>query len=222
MQMRRLLPLGLAGVWLAAAPGALIAQIAAQPHQLPAPPELPASVAAAIAPAGVHAMVGAVALDFWFVKSVPLKTGSTTAGWESVDEGTLVGALRVSAAFPDIRGRVIKPGLYTLRYGLQPSNGDHLGVSPFRDFLLLIPADLDTDTAPRGHDGTIDLSKRAIGGSHPAVLSIDPPSAASAPFSLHTTELGHHAVVVEAALSRGGTPAGTLRFGIVLVGHIDA
>ena len=103
--------------------------------------------------------------------------------------------------------------MYTLRFGLQPQNGDHLGVSPFREFLLLIPAPLDQDPAAREQEATIDLSTKAVGGSHPAVWSIDPPVATAAPMSIHTTELGHQAVVAEV----GGT-----RFGIVLVGRIDA
>jgi hypothetical protein len=118
---------------------------------------------------------------------------------------------------------VIKPGVYTLRYGLQPANGDHLGVSPFRDFLLLSPAAFDKDPAAPGHDGTIELSKQAIGGSHPGVWSLDPPAAsAQAPLSVHKTELDHDGVVMEVAIVREGQPAGALKFGLVLVGKIEA
>jgi hypothetical protein len=112
---------------------------------------------------------------------------------------------------------VIKPGTYTLRYGIQPANGDHLGVSPFREFLLLSPASQDADPAPRKHDALIDLSKQTIGGSHPAVWSLDPPVATEAPLTVHTTDLGHKALVME-----GPIPGGTLRFGLVLIGKIEA
>jgi hypothetical protein len=90
-------------------------------------------------------------------------------------------------------------------------------VSPYREFLLLSPARIDTDPAPHGHDGTVELSKEAIGGSHPAVLSIDPPVATAAPLSVTTTELGHKAIVLEIPVAAGG-----LRFGLVLIGRIEA
>lgn len=185
-------------------------------HKEALPSDLAPPLAALLTPGdGVRVTIEKTALDFWWVKGLPVKG---EPGWTNVDEGTLVGAVRVSAEFRDIRGRVIKPGTYTLRYGIQPQNGDHLGISPFREFLLLSPAALDTEPAPRGHDGTVEISKRTIGGSHPAVWSIDPPVADQAPLSPHKTELGHDAVIVEVPLA--GT-AGTLKFGIVLVGRIE-
>lgn len=198
------------------------AQIAAEKHDEKVPPELPAAIASMIAPGGVRATAGPASIDFWLVKQMPVKPGSAAPSWGDVEEGTLVGAVRLSAGYKDIRGRTIKPGVYTLRYAVQPANGDHLGVSPFRGFVLLSPAALDTDAAPRGHDGTIAISIRAVGGSHPAVWSIDPPSTTEAVLSKHSTELGHQSVVVEVPAARDGKPAGALRFGIVLVGKIDA
>ncbi len=198
------------------------AQIAAQKHDEKVPTELPAAIASQIAPGGVRATAGPASIDFWFVKGLPVKPGTLPPSWSDVEEGALVGAVRLAAAYPDIRGRTIKPGVYTLRYGIQPANGDHLGVSPFREFVLLSPAALDTEAAPRGHEGTIDISIRAVGGSHPAVWSIDPPSTTEAVLSKHSTELGHQSVVVEVPAARDGKPAGTLRFGIVLVGKIEA
>lgn len=189
------------------------------------PPALASPIASLLGADAVHVDTGKGALDFWWVKAVPLKADSSgTPSWSAVEEGTLVGAVRVATDYPDIRGRIIKAGVYTLRYGIQPSNGDHLGVSPFREFLLIGPSGLDTDITPRGHEGTIEISRRTIGGSHPAVWSIDPPSAdGKQPVpGIHTTDLGHQSVIVEVPATRGGSPAGTLRFGIVLVGKIEA
>lgn len=194
--------------------------IVAQSHTEPVPADLAAPISGALTAGGVRAVVGGVTLDFWWVKAIEL-TGAPPA-WSALPEGTLVGAVRVGGDFRDIRGRSIKPGVYTLRYGVQPDNGDHLGTSPFRDFLLLVPAALDKEVAAHGHDATIDLSKRTIGGSHPAVWSIDPPAATETVLGLHTTELGHHALVVEVPCVRDGKPAGAMRFGLVLIGRIDA
>ena len=185
------------------------ASITAEPLREPAPAALAANIRTLLVPA-VRARAGTAVLDLWFVRSLPVKPDT---GWSAVREGSLVGAVAISAEFRDVRGRVIKPGVYTLRFGLQPQNGDHLGVSPFREFLLLIPAAIDQDPAEKEQEAAIDLSTKAVGGSHPAVWSIDPPVASVVPLSTHTTELGHQAVIVD---------IGGVRFGIVLVGRIDA
>jgi hypothetical protein len=195
--------------------------LSAEKHADPPPPGLAPAVAAQMAPGGARATAHGIGLTFWWVKAVPLKTGAA-ATWKDVPEGALVGAVKIDRDFRDIRGKIIKPGLYTLRYGIQPENGDHLGVSPYRDFLLLSPASLDKDPAPHGHDGTIDLSKETIGGSHPAVWSIDPPESTDPPLTVHKTDLGHSALVFDVPASRDGQAAGTLHFGLVLIGKIEA
>lgn len=175
-------------------------------HTDPVPTELAAPVAARLAPGGVRATANGNTITFWWVKELPGQA------WADVPEGTLIGAVKFDAATPDIRGHVIKPGVYTLRYGIQPATADHFGVSPFRDFLLVSPATVDGDPAAVTHDGVIALSKQTLGGSHPAVLSIDPPSAAKpAPLDVYTTQLGHKSLIVQ---------VGQLKFGIVLIGKI--
>lgn len=192
--------------------------LSASKHTDAPPPELAPAVSALIAPSGARVSAPGVTLDFWWVKALPL-SGTGAPSWEHVEEGTLVGAVRVSAVYRDIRGRTIKPGVYTLRYGIQPANGDHLGVSPFREFLLLSPAAADTDVKPTGHEGTVELSKQTIGGSHPAVWSLDPPTSTdAAPLSARTNDAGHEAVIFEVPTASGAP----LRFGLILVGKIDA
>lgn len=191
-------------------------------HSDAAPTKVAAPLNALLATGGPRVTIGAKTFDFWWVRALPLKSGSGQPAWSAVEEGTLVGAVRLSTAHHDIRGRTIKPGVYTLRYGIQPANGDHLGVSPYRDFLLLSPAAIDTAADPTGHDGTVDLSKKTLGTSHPASWSLDPPVAARNAPAVVTTELGHTAVVFEVPAARGGTEAGALRFGLVLVGVIEA
>ena len=57
----------------------------------------------------------------------------------------MLGVARFPAKYKDRRGQTIKPGVYTMRYGLFPVNGDHQGVAPQRDFLIPSPAALDDD-----------------------------------------------------------------------------
>jgi hypothetical protein len=187
------------------------ADLSGSKHTDPVPADIPASIAAKLTPGGVRAAVGANTLTFWWVAQAPAAT------WSEMPEGAFVGAVKVEKDFRDVRGRVIKAGTYTLRYGIQPANGDHLGVSPFREFLLLSPVSQDTDPAPQSHDRLVDLSKQTIGGSHPAVWSLDPPIATEAALTVHTTDLGHKALVMEVPVA-----GGTLRFGLILIGKIEA
>ncbi len=191
-------------------------------HTEAAPPGVADAVRAVIAGGGQRVAVGQKTLEFWWVKTLPLTAGSSGATWEAVAEGTLVGVVRLSANYPDIRGKTIKAGLYTLRYALQPQNGDHLGVSPYRDFLLLSPADVDTSAATLSHDDTVNLSKQALGISHPATWSLDPPIATSAPSSLYKNDAGFTGVVFQVPASRDGKDVGTLKFGLILVGSIQS
>jgi len=60
-----------------------------------------------------------------------------------------------------------------LRYSLQPLNGDHLGVSPQRDFLVMAPAADDKDVnATPDFDTLMGMSRKASRTPHPAVLSV--------------------------------------------------
>lgn len=219
--MRRLASL-ITALLLILEPLPLGAQMTAERHQDAVPSALASPIAAVLAPGGVRTTVGKTTVSFWLVKLLPLAEGKNGQGWTDVEEGTLVGAVSIASVFHDIRGKRIKPGVYSLRYGIQPSNGDHLGVSPFRDFLLLSPAAGDTTLAAQGHEPTVDMSMKTVGGSHPAVWSIDPPVATQSPLTEHKTELGHKSVVMEVPLSRGGQAAGTLKFGVVLIGEIEA
>jgi hypothetical protein len=182
-------------------------------HTNPAPDEIAAAVKAALAPGGATAKVSDTTIDFWWVKSLDAKGKD----WSTVAEGTLVGAMKVSAPLKDIRGRTIKPGTYLLRYATQPQNGDHLGVSPHREFLLATPAAVDTQPAALGHDAAVELAAKTVSITHPAVLSLDPPVASEAPLTVIQTDAGHTAVVFEVP-----TAGAALRFGLILVGRIEA
>lgn len=151
---------------------------------------------------------GPATLEIWLVD----KLESSGPGWSGVESGTLVGALRVTGEFKEIRGKAVKPGVYTLRYGLQPQNGDHLGISTYREFLLLSPAAIDKDPKVLGFDGVVALSKEVVGTAHPASLSLDPPEdAPGAVLSTYKNDQGHEGVVLQ---------IGALKFGLIVSGLI--
>ena len=112
--------------------------------------------------------------EIWLRKAVPAtaKPSGTkgTVLFPVLAEGELLGVLRFVAEGHDYRDQAIAPGVYTLRYGLQPVNGAHLGVSETRDYAMLLPAAKDNSTAPIAGEKLSTASAEAAGSSHPGVL----------------------------------------------------
>lgn len=143
----------------------------------PPPSDLPAAVAGVLQKDGskIVAGNGSAFCEIWFLTTAPSgpKTTEDGATLPTIPQGALLGVLRFPARGSDRRGQNIKPGVYTLRYALQPVNGDHQGVAPQRDFLLMVPVadDPGPNTKP-GFDDLVKLSSKASGTPHPAVLSM--------------------------------------------------
>lgn len=192
------------------------AQLRAEPSTAPPPADVPAALRARLAPTGQVVTGRPATLEFWWVAALPVE-GSAAPAWDQVAEGALIGVVRVAGPFKEIRGKTVNPGVYTLRLGLQPQNGDHLGASPHREYLLLSPAASDADPHPLGFDGAVALAKQTTGTSHPGALSLDPPVSTAAILSAYTTEPELQGVTFEVAT----VPQGSLRFGLILAGLIE-
>ncbi len=139
----------------------------------------PAEVAPAIAQAlqrdGIKITEnGAAYCEIWFRAERPASSKSTEENvtLPLIPQGALLGVIRFRGKGADRRGQTIKAGVYTLRYGILPVNGDHQGAAPQRDFLLLTPAadDKDLNSTPN-FDALMAMSRKASGTPHPAVLS---------------------------------------------------
>lgn len=147
----------------------------------PAASDLPAKVAAVLKPQGARLVdaQGKAVAEVWLRKSLAAQAQPDAAMdvlYGALPPGTMVGVLHFPAAGSDFRGQAIPPGYYTLRYELVPQDGNHMGVSAYRDFLLLIPAaqGSDPDRAMK-FDEAVQLSRKAAGTGHPAVMVMDPP-----------------------------------------------
>jgi hypothetical protein len=76
----------------------------------------------------------------------------------------------------DFRGQTVRPGTYTMRYQLLPSDGNHLGVAPNPDFVLLTSVFEDTDPSANYDFGKlVEMSSGAAHSSHPAAFEMMPP-----------------------------------------------
>ena len=111
--------------------------------------------------------------EIWFRTDNPAAAKSAEDGTTvPVAMGALLGVIRFGGSGSDRRGQSVKAGVYTLRYGIMPINGDHQGAAPQRDFLLMIPAADDKDlNATPAFEAVVAMSRKASGTPHPAVLS---------------------------------------------------
>ncbi len=154
---------------------AVFAQYKLQPSGDP-PSEAAAPILATLNKAGskIVADNGSAFVEIWLRSTMPSGPASseTSVTLPTIPLGALLGVLRFPAKGSDRRGQTIAPGVYTLRYGNYPVNGNHQGVAPQRDFLILVPAALDKSADPiADFDKLMDLSRKAAASAHPAVLS---------------------------------------------------
>jgi hypothetical protein len=139
------------------------------------PAEAAPAIAQALQKDGVKISIGGAAYcEIWFRTEKPsgAKTTEENVTLPFIPVGALVGLIRFDGKGADRRGQTIKAGVYTLRYGIMPINGDHQGAAPQRDFLLLAPASEDRDlNSTPGFEALVAMSRKASGTPHPAVLS---------------------------------------------------
>ncbi|MFP5263304.1 MAG: hypothetical protein ACLGJB_15490 [Blastocatellia bacterium] len=152
------------------------------------------SVRKALEPKGSRVTLpdGTVACEIWLRTAAPAgKTEAPGAVYKSLAESSLIGVITFPKAASDFRGQSIKPGAYTLRYALHPSDGNHLGISPVRDFLVMIPIGVDQDADARyKFEELVKMSAKASGTNHPAVISLVLTEGKPAP-TLVENEHGH-------------------------------
>lgn len=145
-----------------------------------APKGLSERIAETVDPAGfrVAGPDGAVA-EFWLVKNLSVKPDfkpQLTVKYPFTP-GQLIGALRIpeGSKYTDFRGQEMAAGVYTLRYGQQPEDGNHIGTSETADFLLALPAKVDVDPKPiGGPDQLSESSAKSVSSTHPAIFSMLP------------------------------------------------
>jgi len=162
--------------------------------------------------------------EIWLRKSVPAT--AKPAGAKGViqfpflAESELLGVMQLMGEGHDYRDQAIAKGVYTMRYGLQPVNGDHLGVSPFRDYSLLLPAAKDKTVASLPRKQLETQSSESAGSSHPAVFfMLDAPTATKTPSMIHDEEKNTWRVAVPLNLAvKGESKPVTHPVSIIVVG----
>ena len=127
------------------------------------------------------------------------------------ENGALLGVVRLSDQWRDYKNTPVKAGVYCLRYATQPADGDHTGSTFYRDFLLLLPAATDQNPEAQLTLGQlVDLSRKASGTTHPAVMGLFPVWELPDQNSVLKNELDQPMLVLKGR---------DLALGIVLSGH---
>jgi hypothetical protein len=186
------------------------------------PSDLPAAVASALNAQGTSLLdgSGAAVANIWWAKAIPgAAGGSTDAVYPDLAVSTFVGVLQLPTGGSDFRGQKIKGGTYTLRYARIPQDGNHMGVNPYPDFVLLVPAASDTDPAKTfGVTDLVKMSKLATGTNHPGVMSLVPATQGATFPSLVQDDQGHWVLEVQVSESAGGS-AKQLPLALIVVGQ---
>ncbi len=146
----------------------------------------------------------------WLVKEVPMRANfkPTLSVKYPFAPGELIGVLQVQAKskYTDFRGQEIKAGVYTLRYGQQPEDGNHVGTSDLADFLLAIPAAVDTDPKPiEKFDALSQRSAKTAGSTHPAIYSLLPSDKPIEKPTLTHNSAKEHTMLSTTIAAKGGS-----------------
>ncbi|HYL09208.1 MAG TPA: hypothetical protein VEU31_00600, partial [Candidatus Acidoferrales bacterium] len=100
------------------------------------PPEVSAAVREALSNDGIRVQGPDGPLcEIWLRKAIPVNASPSNelgVAFGEFAEGTLAAVVRFPAEVIDYRKQRVKAGVYTLRYALNPVNGNHQGVAPQR------------------------------------------------------------------------------------------
>lgn len=169
---------------------------------------------------------GNMVARFWFRKTVPTKLKGAEAnkksGYRDIAESTILGVVEILSEWQDYRTQPLPKGVYTMRLGYQPQDGDHMGTAPHPEFCVLIAAKYDPKGEPMDTKGMVQRSAFSIKRSHPAVLLLFPAKSDNAAPKLEERPGEHVVLLVSTPTTSGGTiTKGSLPMALTVVGHAN-
>jgi hypothetical protein len=160
------------------------------------PGEIGPEIAALLQPQALQVVQGdKPVLEVWLAKELPLqsKPSSPATALDAVKQAAILGAVSVPGVRRDYRDDEIAASIYTMRFALQPQDGNHSGSAEFPYFGVLVPAKLDTK--PDGIKDFKELMKassKETSTDHPMVLSLRPVTATDGSAVKLTTPAAEH------------------------------
>lgn len=164
--------------------------------------------------------------EFWFRGDIPadataeqIKNGLT---YREIRQSEVLGAVRFDQDWTDYRKQKVKAGVYSLRLGYQPADGDHQGSSDFQEFLLLVAADKDKSPALMEFKHLSETSSKSIGTGHPGVFMLAPNATPAAKPDIAARPKNHWVINTKGDIVVGGKKVGaSFGIGLNVVGHAD-
>ncbi len=194
---------------------ALASDVSVTTGSTPPPDKVSDAVKGVLAKESVTVSLNGTTLaQFWFrTQPVVASNPSTELGvnFGQIEVGSLLGVIELEAPWADYKENPIDPGVYTLRYEVMPADGNHMGVSTYRDFLLLVPVADDADPSKNiGFEDLVSLSSETTGVPHPAVLSLFPIWDSVSKPTIVKNDLDQPTLAIN---------VGNIVFGLVVKGH---
>jgi hypothetical protein len=164
---------------------------------------------------------GKVICTVWAAKAIDTKATEEQAKaglkYSHVEETTIVGAVKFEEEWKDYRKQKIKPGVYTLRLGVQLIDGDHMGTAPYNEFCLLSPAAQDKTPDPMEVKELYELSAKSTGRKHPGTMLLFPNKTPAEAPAVEAKPKDHVVLSYRVTATAAGQKA-NLGFSLVLVG----
>jgi hypothetical protein len=207
---------------LAASTSALCADFTVKVADKEPPKELDASIRSVLQSKAIQVLESdKPAFEFWLCKEIPLQSAPESAAkaMDRIKQATLLGAVSVASPQHDYRDDALAAGVYTMRFALQPQDGNHLGTAEFSYFGVLTPAKLDTKL-----DGITDYkqlvkaSSKETSTDHPAIISLRPPSAEAGEAPKLVEPVAEHKSVLLKTPAKAGGQSTTIPLEIVVEG----
>jgi hypothetical protein len=173
--LKSLLIVGLSALAPASIPAA---DLSLKVEEKAPPQELPAEIRSALQGKAIRLMDGdKPAFEFWLRSELPLVSppAGPSKSLDSLKQAALLGAVRLGSDARDYRDDEMGAGVYTMRFGLQPSDGNHLGTAEFSYFAVLIPVKYDTKLdGIADYKAMVKASSKDTSTEHPLILSLRP------------------------------------------------
>ena len=125
--------------------------------------------------------------EIWFCRQWTVEPGFkvTEERLYPFSPGQLIGLLHFKRRGKDFRDQSVSSGWYTLRFGLQPTDGNHEGTSPTRDFVMLVNAEQDKPDKKWDLKELLTVSADAAGSTHPALMCMQRATDGAEPVMRH-------------------------------------
>ena len=159
--------------------------------------------------------------EFWFNAEVSLQSKPASPGkaLDAIKQATLLGAVAVSRDRRDYRDDELRAGVYTMRFALQPQDGNHLGTSEFNYFAVLTPAKIDNKLDDIiDYKALVKASSKETSTDHPVILSLRPASSDQGDLPQLDTPAPDHKSVRVKVPAKAGDEKVSITFEVVYEG----